>query len=158
MTNFFIETIKKDPRVNSTELVKDMALLEPFTRTAVQAVIVDALAEGITLHVTETYRSQTRQRQLFIEGKTRLCKVGLHEYGLAADFCKIINGQASWAGDWTFLCRLAVKHGLISGGDWGLPGIPHSWRDWDHVQRVAVKDENKLFAGTWYPNSSYRPY
>ena len=157
MGNFYQDVISADPRFHANSDIRDLNLLEPVTRTAVQQIIADAAAMGITLEVTETYRSDERQEYLFNQHKTKLRHVGAHHYGLAVDFCKIIDGLASWAGDWTFLCDLARNNGMISGGDWGQPYKEHDWRDWDHVQRVSVADQNRLFAGTFYPDDEYNP-
>jgi len=153
--SFYDEVIQADPRFHTLDCVRDMNLLEPVTRAAVEAIMADAAARGITLEVTETYRSQERQRHLYASGATQLQTAGVHHYGLAADFCKIIDGKPSWAGDWQFLCQLAEAHGLISGGDWGQPTVAHTFRDFDHVQRVSVADQNPLFADNWYPDASY---
>lgn len=153
--SFYTEVLQTDPRFTSTDRINDLALLEPVTRAAVQQIISQAAAQGITLKVTETFRSQARQRQLFDQGATKLEKVGTHGYGLACDFCKIVEGKASWDGDWTFLRNLAVANGLISGLDWGQPDVKHSFIDADHVQRVAVADQDKLFSGVWYPDDTY---
>jgi hypothetical protein len=108
--------------------------------------------------VYETYRSRQRQKLLFDRGATKLEQVGVHHYGLACDIVKSVNGQPSWKGDFSFLGRLAKKHGLIWGGDWGRPGSPNRFVDAVHVQRCAVARQKRLFAGTWYPDDSYNPY
>jgi len=154
--SFYTDVIQKDARFRTIDAVRDLAMLEPVTRAAVQAIIADAAAAGIQLVVTETYRSLERQQNLFEHHATQLRDVGVHHYGLAADFCKLIGGQASWAGDWAFLRDLAAKHGLISGLDWGTPG-PHSFVDPDHVQRISVADQKRLFAGTFFPAEDYNP-
>lgn len=157
MGNFYSDVICQDSRFTAVEAVRGLDLLEPVTRAAVTAIIADATEQGITLEVTETYRSAERQTHLYQTGASQLKTVGVHHYGLACDFCKIVDGKASWAGDWTFLCLLAVKHGLICGYDWGHPEMLHTFRDSDHVQRVGVPDQVKLFAGAWYPDSAFIP-
>lgn len=157
-TNFYTSVLAVDPRFTSAERIHDVALLEPVTRAAVAAIITDARALGIELFVTETFRSQARQQQLYDQGATQLEHVGTHGFGVAADFAKLIDGKASWDGDWGFLCKLARKHGLVSGQDWGHPEIAHSFRDPDHVQRVAVADQARLFSGQFYPDENYDPY
>lgn len=157
--SFYTEVICKDPRFRSLTIVRDMALLEPVTRAAVEAIIADAAAEGITLRVSETYRSKERQGLLFEQGATQLKAVGVHNSGLAADFYKVnSDGHAIWGGDWSFLGRLAKRHGLIWGGDWGDPSKPHTFRDNDHVQRCAIEDQRRLFSGLWYPAEDYNPH
>lgn len=154
MGNFYTDVILHDPRFHSTDCIRDPLLLEPVTRAAVAAIIEEAAAQGIHLQITETYRSPARQAHLFATGATQLKEVGVHGFGLAADFCKIVDGKASWGGDWAFLRDLAVKHGMISGYDWGTPDKPHTFRDLDHMQRIRVEDQHRLFELSWYPDST----
>lgn len=154
MTNFYVDVIQRDSRFHSPNAVNDMALLEPAFRAKVATLMAASKTAGIELRVTETYRSCERQQQLFAQGLTQLRTVGVHHYGLAADFCKIVGGQAVYDGDWTFLCRLAAALDLVAGGDWGEPDKPHSFRDWDHVQGCTVAEQTGLFAGTWYPGAA----
>ncbi len=164
MGTFYQDVILRSTLFNSEATIRDLAMLEPVTRQAVQNIIGDAmqLEPPIRLVVTETYRSAKRQQQLFRQGLTKLdgltpAKVGVHHFGLAADFAKVVNGLAAWGGDWSFLRTLAERHGLISGLDWGEPGIRHSFVDPDHVQRVQLTEQPILFAGAWYPPDGYRP-
>lgn len=158
MGNFYIDVIQQDPRYLSPDRIADLALLEPVTRQAVQNIIASAAALGITLEPFETYRSQSRQEQLFTQGATKLRTVGVHGYGLACDLVKVIDGEPSWQGDFTFLVPLCAANGMISGCDWGQPGVKHTFVDADHVQRVTVADQDKLFAGSWYPDDAYSPH
>jgi LAS superfamily LD-carboxypeptidase LdcB len=150
--SFYTDVIQPDPRFHSPVECRDVALLEHFTRIAVANIIADAKSLGISLIVTETFRSAERQEMLFSQRATQLRTVGTHHYGLACDFAKIIMGAASWAGDWQFLADLAAKHGLVSGLNWNLPG-PHGFVDPDHVQRCEVAQQELLFAGEWYPSA-----
>lgn len=158
MGNFYQDVIQSNPHFHSAERVSDIALLEPKTRSAVEAIIADAAAKGIRLMVFETYRSQERQAQLFSQGASQLRTVGVHHYGLACDIVKNVNGKPSWEGDFGFLGPLARAHGLVWGGDWGRPDLPHSFRDTDHVQRCSVAAQRQLFAGTFFPDDGYNPY
>ncbi len=158
MGNFYTDVIVPDARYNSTARISDIALLEPVTRDAVQKIIADAAAQGLALMVFETYRSQARQKALFDQGATKLRDVGVHGYGLACDIVKSINGEPSWKGDFSLVGQLARQHQLIWGGDWGNPGIPHSFIDSVHVQRCALTRQASLFTGKWYPDSAYNPY
>lgn len=156
--NFYTNVIMNDPRFGSTKRIADPELLEPVTRDLVQAIIEDAAANGLKLMIFETYRSQARQIALFNQGATKLRQVGVHHYGLACDIVKDINGQPSWKGDFSMLGALAKHHKLIWGGDWGTPGSVHSFVDSDHVQRVTIGRQARLFAGDWYPDADYDPY
>jgi hypothetical protein len=154
VSNFYTDVIRKDPRFESTDRIGDLLLLEPVTRQAVAAIVTGAAAQGIILRPLETYRSANRQEMLFANGATKLCAVGVHHYGLACDFVVMVNGEPTWKVDYGFLRPLAAANGLIWGGDWGTPGIYHSFRDSDHVQRCTVAEQQALFAGTWYPEDT----
>jgi len=158
VSNFFVDVISKDGRFHSLKRISDPRLLEPRTRAAVKAVIADAAAHGIALMIFETYRSQERQTELFNQKATQLRTVGVHHFGLACDLVKSINGEPSWKGDFSFLGAIARAHGLVWGGDWGQPNLPHSFRDNDHVQRCSVEMQAQLFRGDWYPEAKYSPF
>ena len=158
MSSFYTDVIQKDPRFHSINRVQDLALLEPITRVAILSIISDAKADGIDLMIFETYRSQELQGLYYRKGVTKLQRVGVHHYGLACDIVKVVNGQPSWDGDFSFLQTYAERYNLIWGGNWGEPDRPHSFRDMDHVQRIAVGDQAALFGGTWYPDKNYNPY
>jgi hypothetical protein len=158
MSNFYTDVIRKDTRFGSLDPIHDLALLEPVTRDLVLAIIAEAAEGGIKLMVYETFRSQVRQTMLFKQKATKLKKVGVHHYGLACDLVKDVGGQPSWKGGFKFLGRLAKKHKMIWGGDWGSPGVKHSFVDSVHVQRCTIPRQRTLFAGTWYPADDYDPY
>ena len=99
-----------------------------------------------------------RQQALSTNGASELKKIGVHHYGLACDIVRDVGGEPSWKGDWEFLGRLARANGMVWGGDWGKPGVPHSFVDAVHVQRCTVARQAALFAGTWYPDDAYDPY
>jgi putative peptidoglycan binding protein len=154
----FYDTVLRNSKAFRSDVVcKDMALLEPGTRAAVQLLLDDCTTQGIDLRLLETYRSQTRQSALFVKGATQLRTVGCHGYGVAADFGLFIGGKyQTQGGPYEFLRRLARKHGLISGLDWGR-AKGGSW-DSGHVQRVPIWRQSALFSGSWYPPADYDPY
>jgi D-alanyl-D-alanine carboxypeptidase len=158
MGNFYTDVIALDSRFDSANRVSDTTLLEPATRRLVVGVIAIARQMGIELMVYETYRSQKRQQDLFDRGATRLRRVGVHHYGLACDIVKVVGGEPSWKGDFSFLGQLAQNSGLIWGGDWGAPDIRHTFVDAVHVQRCTVARQGELFSGVWFPEAAYNPY
>jgi hypothetical protein len=158
MGNFFTDAISKDSRFNSTTRVADPLLLEPVTRQLVQQIVDAAGNIGIAVMIFETYRSQARQQDLFNNGATKLRTVGVHQFGLACDIVRVVGGEPSWKGDFSFLGQLARSSGLIWGGDWGEPGVKHSFVDSVHVQRCTVARQGNLFAGNFYPDNEYNPY
>jgi hypothetical protein len=158
MSNFYTDVILKDERFNITKRISDIMLLEPVTRQLVEAIIADAGAHGLELMVFETFRSEARQQILFQQGATKLQKVGVHNYGLACDIVKSIDGDPSWKGDFSLLGEMAHSHKMIWGGDWGNPAIHHSFFDPVHVQRCTVARQASLFRKQWYPDENYNPY
>src|SRR5215471_6996632 len=157
MGNFYTDVIEQDSRFTSVARISDPDLLEPITRELVEGIISDAQDQGFELMIFETYRSQQRQEQLFLQGATQLRKVGVHHFGLACDIVKSINGEPSWKGDFSIVGQLAQSAGLIWGGNWGNPNIHHSFIDQPHVQRCTIARQASLFAGTWYPDDLYNP-
>jgi D-alanyl-D-alanine carboxypeptidase-like protein len=155
--SFYTDVIVRDARFRSVAVIRDPALLEPSFRASIMAVIQDAGKEGTMLRILETYRSQALQELYFERGATQLRTVGCHHFGVACDLGIVLAGQINWKADYSILGKLAAKHGLVWGGDWGDPKDPHSFRDYDHLQLVEVKDQTRLFAGTWYPPADYRP-
>jgi hypothetical protein len=158
MGNFYTDTIRNDPRFHLPKRVSDLQMLEPGTRQRVQQVIEDARAHGLELMAWETFRSKARQLALFERGASRLREVGVHNYGLACDIVKAVDGDPSWKGSFDLLGTLAREHGLIWGGDWGDPTRRHDFVDLVHVQRCTVARQAGLFRGDWYPEDDYDPY
>lgn len=158
MPSFYDTVIRNSKAFRSDVVCKDMMLLEPGTRAAVQAVLADAKTQGVDLRLLETYRSQTRQSALFMRRVTQLRTVGCHGYGVAADFGVFVNGKyAANNKPYEFLRVMARKYGLISGQDWGRAKTG-SFVDSGHVQRVPVWRQSALFSGAWYPPGVYDPY
>lgn len=158
MNNFYADFISRDLRFDSPQRFCDPGLLEPTTRELVYRLLHEAHQIGIELMIYETYRSRQRQLELFNHGATKLQRVGVHHYGLACDIVRLVCGEPSWKGDFSFLGKLAQSCGLIWGGDWGAPGVKHTFVDSVHVQRCTVARQGELFAGVWYPDESYNPY
>jgi len=156
--SFYTEVIQKSPLFHSVDIVNDIDMLEPTFRSKVSDLLNAAQAKNRPMMLFETYRSAERQQHLFDQKLTQLKDVGVHHYGLAADIVFLDHGRPSYKGDYSFLGVLAEQFDLVWGGDWGTPQMHHSFRDLDHVQRIAVADQNKLFKGVWYPDASYDPF
>jgi hypothetical protein len=157
--SFYTEHIAKSAKFNTTEVVKDISFLEPGTRAAVQKLSILAKELGKDLRIAETYRSQSRQLQVYNAGNSKLKKVGCHGYGLACDFVLFTNGKYDTKAEhYNFLVDLCKKVGLISGIDWGYPNQKHTFIDSGHVQRIPVFRQKEVFACSWYPPENYDPY
>ena len=158
MPSFYDNVIRNSRAFRSDAVCKDLALLEPGTRSAVLSLVADARERGVDLRLLETYRSQTRQSALFTRHVTQLRVVGCHGYGVAADFGVFTNGKYEEGNKpYVFLRGLAREHGLISGQDWGH-AKEGNFVDSGHVQRIPVWRQAALFNGSWYPPVHYDPY
>jgi hypothetical protein len=157
MGSFYTDVISADPRFSSLKRIADPSLIEPTTRQLVESLITASHQMGIELMIYETYRSENRQQALFENGASKLRTVGVHHYGLACDIVRVVSGEPSWKGDFSFLGQLAHSSGLIWGGDWGDATITPSFVDSVHVQRCTVARQGSLFAGSWYPDDTYNP-
>jgi hypothetical protein len=155
--SFYTEVLQPHPLFHSESPIRDIALLEPEFRRRVEAIIAAAATDGVTLRPLETYRSIELQQAYFERGVTKLRTVGVHHYGLACDLGIVEAGQVNWKADYSVLGKYACAAKVVWGGDWGAPTVPHSFRDMDHVQRITVGDQEKLFDGSWYPDDSYEP-
>ena len=144
MGSFYSDVLSHDARFDSPNRVDDPSLLEPVTRQLVEQLVAAARQMGIAVMIYETYRSQQRQQELFENGATKLRRVGVHHYGLACDIVRVVGGEPSWKGDFSFLGQLTQSCGLIWGGDWGAPHIRHSFIDSVHVQRCTVARQGEL--------------
>jgi hypothetical protein len=149
MGNFYTDFLVTSPLFHSVDRVSSLEYLEPSFRSIIEVIIEEAGELGHDMVVYETYRSAQRQSELFAQHATQLKVVGCHHYGLA---CDIVKAGPSWEGDFYFLGRLANFHGLV----WGGPGAGNlNIGDMDHVQMCAFVDQNRLFAGHWYPDDNY---
>jgi len=160
--SFYTDVIQKDPRYNSphvNDVVCDMNLLEPGFRAAVVQMMNMAKADGHDLRVAETYRSQARQHYLYTKGFTQVSHVGVHGYGLAADLQLLVNGKYDPNGShYIFMHVYSTRCKVISGQGWGTAKAPHSFTDWDHIQRIPVFRQDAVFSGAWYPPEDYDPW
>lgn len=145
MGNFYTDTIRRDARFGSPDRVANPGLLWPPLREKIARIVAASAEAGVELVLFETFRSRARQARLFAEGRTKLRRVGVHHFGLAADLVRRVDGRLTWEADYRLLGELARKEDLVWGGDW--PTFP----DAVHVQAIPVAKQGLLFAGLYYP-------
>jgi peptidoglycan LD-endopeptidase CwlK len=107
--------------------------------------IQNSYKRGVCIAITQGYRSIEEQNELYAQGRTKPGKIvtnakggdSYHNYGLAIDFCLIINDkQYVWdtdsdfdkdkVADWMEVVQEAKKLGFEWGGDWkGFKDYPH---------------------------------
>ena len=101
-----------------------------------------SITDRIWIYVTEgnaqltVYPKQDAYMQLAatIGGVTRAdAWQSAHQYGLAADFVRKIDGQWSWDGDFSVVKSVAEKYGCV---------VPMSW-DPGHVESLDWRDLKK---------------
>lgn len=121
--------------------------LNPIVREATERLIANCEARGVDIRITQGYRSISEQNTLFAQGRTKPGEKvtdarggqSYHNYGLAIDFCLLINGkQASWSmvadgdkdgvRDWAEVVNEAKRLGFAWGGDWS------GWKDYPHFE------------------------
>ena len=128
-------------------------LLHPAVREEAGRIYADickAMPEGVVCRFTYTLRTNAEQDALYAQGRTKpgpvvtYAKAGesYHNYGLAIDFCLIINGKVSWAVDKNWLAVIAIfeSYGWESGHRWT------KLRDSPHVQKTFGKKVAQLAA------------
>lgn len=119
----------------SVPVNRDLTLLAPGMRRAVEAVVAEMQGAGWDPWVFECNRTAERQAWIYAQGRTRPGKVvtkaashlqSWHGHGLAVD---IIDRQKHWdatPGFWSALGAACRRHGLTWGGDWAsFPDRPH---------------------------------
>ena len=120
--------------------------LHPKVRQIFTSFIEDAEKEfGITLRVSEGYRSIAYQNSLYEKGRTQSGKIvtnakggsSYHNYGLAIDLVELKDGKVNWNFDYSKLLPLARKYNIAWGGLFkNILDKPHyeitfgyNWRD-----------------------------
>lgn len=128
-------------------MVRDLAVLAPKFRSALERALATVRGLGYTPLVVETLRSHDRQRFLYGFGRDYDDGRGTvtystdadetwHGYGLAAD---VVCGERYWNAPqafWEACGRAYQREGLLWGGDWDGDGTwqDERFRDFPHVQ------------------------
>ena len=145
--NFYADYILNHPKFKTLNIVRDMDLLYPPFRLKVEDLVKTANEGGLHVAVFETYRSNERQRRLFLTGKSGILKNGMHHYGVAADVVFLDrNGLWTWnmpTKDWRALGQIGKGLGLVWGGDW------KKFVDSVHFQFIPVAEQNLIRRGIY---------
>ncbi len=112
--------------------------LDPEFRAKLEEFEKRLLDRGIRVKLVCGYRSIEEQNRLYAQGRTAPGKVvtkarggySWHNFGLAADYAFVVDGQLTCNGSWNVFGRVARECGLEWGGDFkGFPDRPHvQWR------------------------------
>lgn len=139
--------------------------LHPSVRDEVTAIIKDcdlALTGKAKIRITQGFRSAKEQDELYAIGRTKPgkkvtnAKAGqsIHNYGLAADICLMIDGKtASWntakdwdndkVADWYEFVKIFAKYGWTWGGNW------KNFKDLPHFEKKCIKTKNGEIKTNW---------
>lgn len=125
--------------------------LTPAMRYRVENFLAAAVKQGLSILITETWRSKERQEYLYSLGRTQPGNVvtwtlqSKHIEGEAIDIGFVKDGKLTYEGDWQAVAKIGEKNGLLWGGRWPTPDKPHFEfnREWqkDHW---AIPYEKKL--------------
>ena len=107
--------------------------LQPRFRQRIR--LIRAELELHDFHLFMTHRSPQRQHELYMQGGVTRADAwqSAHQYGLAADFARQIDGKWSWEGDFSIVKSVAEKYGCL---------VPMSW-DAGHVESPDRRELRK---------------
>jgi len=102
------------------QVSRDLSLIAPKFRAAVEAAIAECNAAGFDAWVYEAFRTQELQTVYYNRGVSKAKSVlySWHGYGLAVDVISKANGwdvSSEWLEG---VARIFKSHGLHWGGDW----------------------------------------
>ena len=126
--------------------------LHPVVAEKQNQLVERARKSGIKIVITEGYRSEERQDELFEQGRSTAGQIvtsarggeSYHNYGLAIDFAirvsedKVIwdidyDGNGNGKSDWMEIVDIAKELGFEWGGDWiSFPDYPHLQYDFGY--------------------------
>jgi len=127
---------------------RDLNELTPETKYLANLLLRKCKEQGIGIQITETYRSQERQNELYAQGRTIQGKIvtwtlnSLHKTRKAFDFVPIVNGKANWNDLILFkrVGEIGKSIGLTWGGDWKTPDRPHFQYDGGTIKMEDKKE------------------
>nr|WP_213525868.1 M15 family metallopeptidase [Paenibacillus sp. J31TS4] len=138
-----------------TEPARPVTQLHPLIAAKQKELTAEAARVGIRLLITEGFRSEEKQEELYRQGRSGDGRVvtnarggeSYHNYGLAIDFALLTkDGKAIWdleydgnrngKADWMEVVAIAKRLGFTWGGDWtSFPDYPHLQMDFGYSIR-----------------------
>lgn len=116
-----------------SSVIRDIYALLPNAQIACNTFLKECEKQGLKVRITETYRSQERQNELYAQGRTKPGnKVtwtlnSRHTSRRAWDICQNIKGKEydTSTGFFDKCGAVAAKLGITWGGSWKTPDRPH---------------------------------
>ena len=113
--------------------IRDIAELTPTAQKACGLFLQRCKEKGLPVYITETYRPQERQDELYAQGRTKPGKVvtwtknSRHKSRRAWDICKLTGGKADYSDAAFFKAcgNVAKELDITWGGSWKTPDMPH---------------------------------
>ncbi|MEH7605487.1 M15 family metallopeptidase, partial [Priestia megaterium] len=138
----FRDELKSGPRLEDFSGATE---LHPVVEEKKNKLVQQASEQGISIVITEGFRSKEEQDKLYAKGRTEEGNIvtyskggqSYHNYGLAIDFAiQLKEGQVIWdmkydgnnnnQSDWMEVVDIAKNLGFEWGGDWqGFKDYPH---------------------------------
>ena len=132
--------------------IRDINELSKNAQVACRLFLKECERAGLKVLITETYRSQERQNELYAQGRTEegkkvtWTKNSRHTSRLAWDICQNVKGQEYASTTFFRMCgEIAKGLGITWGGDWSTPDMPHFEvsKDWEYKGDDAMTDAEK---------------
>lgn len=137
---------------------RDISKLTETAQIACRFFLEECKAQGLNVLITETYRSQERQNELYAQGRTKLGKIvtwtrnSRHTSGRAWDICQNVKGQEYSNISFFRKCgEIAKNLGIIWGGDWSPPErdmphfeVPENWRCKGDEEPMTQEERKKF--------------
>ncbi len=116
-----------------SKICRDISALLSNAQVACNTFLAECKSAGLNVKITETYRSQARQNELYAQGRTTSgnivtwTKNSRHTSRLAWDICQNIKGKEydTSTGFFDKCGKIATSLGITWGGSWKTPDRPH---------------------------------
>ena len=138
-------------------VVRDISALTPLAQMACELFMAECKKQVLKVRITETYRSQERQNELYAQGRTKAGnKVtwtlnSRHTSRRAWDICQDIKGKEydTSTGFFEKCGAVAKKFGITWGGTWKTPDRPHfeiptNWQPPKESDEMTEQERNIL--------------
>lgn len=141
--------------------IRDITELTPLAQRACRLFMAKCAEAGLDIFITETYRSQARQNELYEQGRTRL-------WDEKGNPLKIVtwtkNSRHTSRRAWDIACKgktlydtkvlreagqIGKSLGITWGGDWETPDMPHfeigtDWKEPKEEEEMAEVRYNTI--------------
>lgn len=163
--------VDDEERKDSTFIPEDSITLKrieqahPQIKEELLSIYNEIRESGVSVRFTSVRRTFEEQNELFAQGRTKSGKKvtnakggqSYHNYGLACDFCLLLNGgkEVSWdrerdidkdgVKDWEEVVNIFKKYGWTWGGDWRWKDYPHFEKSlgYHHTELLELAKEQK---------------